>query len=106
VDAILLPTEQRRFNHVTSRENQAPHSLGLFALWTFSMKEAFYKCIYPHCAAPFGFLDLDVHVRCSERSFVVNLLSNKYPDVPSQLTGRYDVDSKRVLCAVTWPKRV
>jgi 4'-phosphopantetheinyl transferase EntD len=105
VDAILLPTEQRRFHQVTALDHQAPRSLGLFALWVFSMKEAFYKCTYPHCAAPFGFLDLDVHVEPAHRSFVVTLRSNKYPDVPSQLPGRYEVDSQRIMCAVTWSHR-
>jgi 4'-phosphopantetheinyl transferase EntD len=105
VDAILLPAEQRRFHHVTAHQSQAPPRLGLFALWVFSMKEAFYKCIYPHCAAPFGFLDLDVHVQPASRSFVVDLRSSKYPDVPSQLSGRYEVDAQRILCAVTWPRR-
>lgn len=105
VDAILLPTEQRRFHQVTATEQKAPSSLGLFALWVFSMKEAFYKCIYPHCAAPFGFLDLDVEVQPSQQSYVVTLRSNKFPDVPKQLRGRYAVDRQRIICAVTWPSR-
>ncbi|HXS19280.1 MAG TPA: 4'-phosphopantetheinyl transferase superfamily protein [Polyangiaceae bacterium] len=105
VDAILLPMEQRRFHQTTASAQQAPSSLGLFALWVFSMKEAFYKCIYPHCAAPFGFLDLDVDVEPSRQAFVVTLRSKKYPDVPSQLGGRYAVDHQRIICAVTWPNR-
>lgn len=103
VDAILLPHEQRRFHLSTSDENGSPKEIGLFALWVFSMKEAFYKCVYPRCAAPFGFLDLDVQVDPKNLRFFVELLDKKYPDVPRTLSGRYHLDHKRIICGVTWP---
>ncbi len=102
IDAIMLPLEQRRYHQETSREARAPSELGDFGLWVFSMKEAFYKCTYPYCAAPFGFLDLDVHVDTAEQRFLVSFLSTKYPDVPRHLTGRYVFDTQRIVCGVTW----
>lgn len=102
VDAILLPHEQRRFHTSTSSEDGSPKEIGLFALWVFSMKEAFYKCVYPRCAAPFGFLDLDVQVDLNNMRFSVHLRDEKYPDVPKSLPGRYHLDSKRIVCGVTW----
>lgn len=102
VDAVLLPHEQRRYYEVTSRDSHAPEALGLFALWVFSMKEAYYKCVYPRCAARFGFLDVDVHVHPTAKRFLVSLRTQSYPDVPSQLAGRFETDDQRIVCGVTW----
>lgn len=102
VDAILLPHEQRRFFESTSCAPQGPKEIGDFGLWVFSMKEAFYKCVYQRCAAPFGFLDLDVEVDPERKQFLVMTRTDKYPDVPKQLVGRYQLDRKRIVCGVTW----
>jgi 4'-phosphopantetheinyl transferase EntD len=102
VDSVLLPHEQHRYHHFTAGEAGAPSDIGVFALWVFSMKEAFYKCVYPRCAKVFGFLDVDVSVDCSTRRFSVNLRTDRYPDVPATLPGRYQLDDKRIVCGVTW----
>ena len=102
VDSILLPHERQRYHERTAREVGAPRDIGLFALWVFSMKEAFYKCVYPRCAKVFGFLDVDVSIELPARRFDVTLRTNRYAGVPATLPGRYRVDEKRIVCGVTW----
>jgi len=102
LDAILLPHEQRRYHLTTAEQENAPDTLGLFGLWVFSMKEAFYKCVYPRCAARFGFLDVDVEVNPKAQTFLATFRGKKYPDVPTSLMGRYQVDTQRIVCGVTW----